>query len=168
MIYEVNVGDDVFRVELTAANASWRCRLSDTSGRTHEVEIDAVPSGADVLSLLMGGRSYEVRRDALTSEIILGGQRFPIEVRDLRSLRARRRGAVGGEGPRKVVAPMPGKIIRVLVAERSEVEAGQGIVVVEAMKMQNELKSPKKGVVAKLLVSEGAAVNAGDALAVIL
>jgi biotin carboxyl carrier protein len=62
---------------------------------------------------------------------------------------------------------MPGKIVRVLVAERSEVVAGQAIVVVEAMKMQNELKSPKKGKVSKLLVSEGAAVNAGDALAVI-
>jgi biotin carboxyl carrier protein len=62
---------------------------------------------------------------------------------------------------------MPGKIVRVLVPEKGEVEAGQGVIVVEAMKMQNELKSPKKGVVAKVLVSEGATVNAGEALVII-
>ena len=72
-----------------------------------------------------------------------------------------------GKGPRKLVAPMPGKIVRVLVAESAEVEAGQGVVVVEAMKMQNEIKSPKKGVVRKLVAMEGAAVNAGDVLAVV-
>jgi biotin carboxyl carrier protein len=62
---------------------------------------------------------------------------------------------------------MPGRIVRVLVAENSEVEAGQGIVVVEAMKMQNEIKSPKKGVVKKIAATTGAAVNPGDVLAVI-
>ena len=62
---------------------------------------------------------------------------------------------------------MPGKIVRLLVTEKSEVEAGQGIVVVEAMKMQNEIKSPKKGVVQKILVAQGASVNAGDVLAIV-
>ena len=62
---------------------------------------------------------------------------------------------------------MPGRVVRLLVAENSVVEAGQGIVVVEAMKMQNEIKSPKKGTVQKILVSEGAAVNAGDVLAIV-
>jgi biotin carboxyl carrier protein len=167
MIYEVIVGASTFRVELTAVNGSWRCRLADAGGAMQELEIDAQLSAGDVLSLLVSGRSYEVRRDTQSSEIIIQGQHFPVEVRDLRSLRGRRRGAAGLQGPKKLTAPMPGKIVRVLVSERAEVEAGQGIVVVEAMKMQNELKSPKKGVVTKLLVSEGAAVNAGDALAVI-
>ena len=72
-----------------------------------------------------------------------------------------------GKGPRKLVAPMPGKVVRVLVQEGTDVEAGQGVVVVEAMKMQNEIKSPKKGVVRKLVASENAAVNAGDVLAVV-
>jgi biotin carboxyl carrier protein len=62
---------------------------------------------------------------------------------------------------------MPGKVVRVLAAEKTEVDAGQGVLVVEAMKMQNELKSPKKGIVQKILASEGAAVNAGDVLAVV-
>jgi biotin carboxyl carrier protein len=62
---------------------------------------------------------------------------------------------------------MPGRIVRVLVAETSEVEAGQGIVVVEAMKMQNEIKSPKKGTVKKISATAGTAVNAGDVLAIV-
>lgn len=168
MIYEVTVGVTTFRIELTANERGWHCRLTDSNGGARELEIDALVSAGDVLSMLVSGRSYEVRRDNLAGEIILQGQHFPVEVRDLRSLRGRRRGTAGADGPKKVVAPMPGKIVRLLVSERSEVEAGQAIVVVEAMKMQNELKSPKKGKVSKLLVSEGAAVNAGDALVVIL
>jgi biotin carboxyl carrier protein len=62
---------------------------------------------------------------------------------------------------------MPGKVVRVLVKQEAVVEAGQGVVVVEAMKMQNEIKSPKKGVVRKLIAAEGANVNAGDVLAVV-
>jgi biotin carboxyl carrier protein len=62
---------------------------------------------------------------------------------------------------------MPGKVVRVLALEGSEVEAGTGVVVVEAMKMQNEIKSPKKGKIRKILVSTGTAVNAGDILAIV-
>ncbi len=62
---------------------------------------------------------------------------------------------------------MPGKVVRVLVAEGNEIEAGAGVLVVEAMKMQNEVKSPKKGIIQKILVSEGATVSAGDVLAIV-
>ena len=62
---------------------------------------------------------------------------------------------------------MPGKVVRLLVAEGSAVEQGQGILVIEAMKMQNELKSAKKGVVRKIMVKEGATANSGDVLAVV-
>ena len=70
-------------------------------------------------------------------------------------------------GPKKLVAPMPGKVVRILVTQGAEIEAGAGVLVVEAMKMQNEVKSPKKGTVQKILVNEGAAVNAGDILAIV-
>jgi biotin carboxyl carrier protein len=62
---------------------------------------------------------------------------------------------------------MPGKVVRLMVREGDEVEAGAGVAVVEAMKMQNEIKSPKKGTIGKILVSEGATVNAGDVLAIV-
>ena len=65
------------------------------------------------------------------------------------------------------MASMPGKVVRILVRERAEVEAGQGIVIVEAMKMQNEIKSPKKGILRRLLAVEGNNVNAGDVLAIV-
>ena len=71
------------------------------------------------------------------------------------------------QGAKKLTAPMPGKIVRVLVDQGAKIEAGAGVLVVEAMKMQNEIKSPKKGKIQKILVSEGAAVNAGDVLAIV-
>jgi biotin carboxyl carrier protein len=96
----------------------------------------------------------------------VGSVRFAAEVGDPRSLRERVR-AVDDDGPKKLTAPMPGKIVRVMVSQGDEVEAGSGVLVVEAMKMQNEIKSPKKGTIQKIMVSEGAAVNAGDVLAIV-
>ena len=95
------------------------------------------------------------------------GARYSAEVRDPRSLRNRRADAETAHGPRKLTAPMPGKVVRLLVQEKEEIEQGQGLLVMEAMKMQNELKSPKKGVVQKILAAEGANVNAGDVLAIV-
>ena len=100
----------------------------------------------DVLSLRLGNAAYEVKaeRVANDSHLWVGSSRFTVEVRDPRSLRGRTR--VGDDhGPKKIIAPMPGKVVRLLVREGDEVEAGAGVVVVEAMKMQNEIKSPKKG-----------------------
>jgi len=71
------------------------------------------------------------------------------------------------EGRTELLAPMPGKVVRVLVSEGETVEAGQGIVVVEAMKMQNEMKAARGGRVSSLSAREGASVNAGDVLATI-
>ena len=70
-------------------------------------------------------------------------------------------------GAAEIVSPMPGKIVRVLVKPGADVEAGAGVIVVEAMKMQNEMKAPKAGTVVSIQVAEGATVNAGDVLAVI-
>jgi biotin carboxyl carrier protein len=163
MTYEVNIDGKNYRLELNRPDGRWQCRLD---GR--EVEVDAVLARRDVLSVLIGGKAYEIKRERTATDLHLwvGSVRYAVQVRDPRSLRGRAR-ADDGKGPRKLVAPMPGKIVRVLVREEADVEAGQGIVVVEAMKMQNEIKSPKNGVVRKMLAVEGAAVNAGDVLAVV-
>ncbi len=163
MTYEVNIDGKNYRLELNRPEGRWQCRLD---GR--EVEVDAVLARPDVLSVLIGGKAYEIKRErtAANMHLWVGGVRYAVQVRDPRSLRSRAR-ADDREGPRKLIAPMPGKIVRVLVQEEADVEAGQGIVVVEAMKMQNEIKSPKNGVVRKMLAVEGAAVNAGDVLAVV-
>ena len=163
MIYEISIGGENHRLDLERVANNWTCRLD---GR--EVVLDAVLARPDVLSLRIGNKAYEVKCERVGSDMHLwvGSIRFAVEVRDPRSLRSRGR-ALDDHGPKKLMAPMPGKVVRVLVSQGAEVEAGAGVLVVEAMKMQNEIKSPKKGTVQKILASEGAAVNAGDVLAIV-
>jgi len=163
MIYEINVDGKNYRLELNRADGRWETRLD---GR--EVAIDAVLARRDVLSIIIGGKAYEIKRERTATDMHLwvGPRRYAVQLRDPRSLRSRAN-VDDGKGPRKLIAPMPGKVVRVLLREEAQVEAGQGVLVVEAMKMQNEIRSPKKGVVRKIVASEGTAVNAGDVLAVV-
>ncbi|HEV3038574.1 MAG TPA: biotin/lipoyl-containing protein [Candidatus Angelobacter sp.] len=162
MIYEVTVEGSTQRVELIRGTSGWRCKLN---GR--EFPVDVVATGEGVLSILINGKSYEIKQETTATEtnIVVGNQRFNAVVRDPRSLRSRRRSDSSGEGVKKITAPMPGKVVRILASTGTQVEAGQGILVIEAMKMQNELKSPKKGIIKKLTVAPGAAVDAGQVLA---
>jgi biotin carboxyl carrier protein len=163
MTYDINVEGTNYRLELRRVEGRWESRLD---GR--ELQVDAVLTRRDVLSIIIAGKAYEVKRERTATDLHLwvGSRRYAVQLRDPRSLRSRA-GADDGKGPRKLLAPMPGKVVRVLVKQEAVVEAGQGVVVVEAMKMQNEIKSPKKGVVRKLIAAEGANVNAGDVLAVV-
>ena len=163
MTYEIAIDGCTYRLDLSQVEGRWSCRVN---GR--EVEVDAVLARPNVLSLRLGNKAYEVKCERVGSDTHLwvGSQRFAAEVRDPRSLRSRARDG-DEQGPKKLTAPMPGKVVRILVSQGNEVEAGAGVVVVEAMKMQNEVKSPKKGTVQKILVGEGSAVNAGDVLAIV-
>jgi len=163
MTYDVMIDGKSYRLELSRVEERWACRVD---GRA--VDVDAVLARPDVLSLRIGNQAFEIKCERVGGDLHLwvGSQRFAAEIRDPRSLRARSR-ALDEHGPRKLTAPMPGKVVRLLAREGSTVDAGSGIVVVEAMKMQNEIKSPKKGTLQKILVREGAAVNAGDVLAIV-
>jgi biotin carboxyl carrier protein len=163
MIYDVSIDGRSYRLELERTDGGWACRLD---GR--EIELDAVLARPNVLSLHIGNKAYEVKCERVSGEMQLwvGSARFAAEVRDPRSLRGKTH-AADDQGPKKLTAPMPGKIVRVLVSEGAAVEAGVGVLVVEAMKMQNEIKSPKKGTIQKILVGAGTAVNAGDVLAIV-
>ncbi len=121
-----------------------------------------------IYSVLIEGSSYEARIERVedTWAVTIGRQRFVIEVADPRR-RSRGRRAVESTGRQEITSPMPGKIVRVLVGENESVEAGQGIVVVEAMKMQNELRAARAGRALALAAKEGATVAAGEVLAVI-
>ena len=162
MIYAVTVANKTYRVELQREGEAWKCRLD---GR--ELPLDVTSAEDGVLSLLIGGRSYEVKQEITGGEtnIVVGQERFSVALSDPRSLRSRRRAGGAEQGVRKITAPMPGKVVRLLAAEGSTVQAGQSVMVIEAMKMQNELKAPKDGVLRKIKVQEGAAVEAGQALA---
>ena len=163
MTYDISIDGKNHRLDLNQVEGRWTCRLD---GR--EIAVDAVLARPDVLSLRIDNKAYEVKCERVGSELHLwvGSVRFAAEVRDPRSLRGRVR-AADDHGPKKLLAPMPGRVVRVLVSQGAEVEAGTGVLVVEAMKMQNEVKSPKKGTVQKILATEGDAVNAGDVLAIV-
>jgi biotin carboxyl carrier protein len=163
MTYEISIDGKNYRLELNQSEGRWSCRLN---GR--EIEVDAVLARPNVLSLRIGNKAYEVKCERVANDVHIwvGSQRFAPEVRDPRSLRSRSH-AADDHGPRKLTAPMPGKVVRILLTQGVQVEAGAGVLVVEAMKMQNEIKSPKNGIIQKILVSEGAAVSAGDVLAIV-
>ncbi len=131
----------------------------------HEVE-------PNVFLLQASGRVYECRvtapgaTDGVT-EVRIGQAQFQITLNDPKRLRHAPTAGAQASGRGRVVAAMPGKVVRVLVAIGAQVEAGDALLVVEAMKMQNELKSPKAGTVVELHAAPGATVNAGDVLAVV-
>jgi biotin carboxyl carrier protein len=158
-------GKKLRSVELERHAERWKITLDG-----QPVDADAVEIDPNMLSLLLEGQSYEVRITHSPDGVLklqTGLQEFTAEVADPRVWRGRRHGAFEAEGRQQVIAPMPGKVVRVLVQAGDKVEAGQGLLVVEAMKMQNEIRSPKVGIVERLHVKEGQPVNAGEVLCVV-
>jgi biotin carboxyl carrier protein len=132
------------------------------------VEADAIRISRCAYSILLGGRSLEVTAEENSSGLLLraNGREFQLEIIDPRSWRRGRGAGIELEGRQQLIAPMPGKIVRVLAAAGQQVTAGQALLVIEAMKMQNEIRSPKSGTVEKL-AWEGQTVNAGEVLAIV-
>ncbi|HET9803298.1 MAG TPA: biotin/lipoyl-containing protein [Candidatus Acidoferrum sp.] len=163
MKYEVRIGGKTRVVEFTRNSDALKISLD---GKL--LEADAVEVATNTFSILIEGESHEVRVAPMpdgTLTLHTGIAEYSAEVEDPRAWRGRRHGALEAQGRQQIVAPMPGKVVRVLANVGDEVEVGQGIMVVEAMKMQNEIRSPKSGKVERLLVKEGQAVNAGEILA---
>jgi biotin carboxyl carrier protein len=164
----IELGGKRHTVELLRVGERLRCHLD---GRT--LEADAVEVAPGIYSILLDGESLEVRVEPRAEagvhdlRIMVGRHEFLADVRDPRQWRRRRGTAAEAEGRQRVLAPMPGKVIRVLVKTGDSIEMKQGLVVVEAMKMQNEIRSPKSGTVERLMVREGQTVNTGEVLAII-
>jgi len=139
---------------------------AEIGSRSYRLEAKAVEPG--VYWFTWNNRSLEIRvTQNLDSYVAsFAGNQIPVEILDSRTT-LRRAAQHGHDSVVQIRAPMPGKVIKVLVAEGTEVQPNQGIVVLEAMKMQNEIKSPKRGIVRKLGVADGAAVNSGDLLATV-
>ena len=162
MKYEVLLDGKTRVVELARENGGWKITLDGNLLDANAVEV--VPN---TFSVLLNGRSHQVRvapRSDGSLTLHTGLREYRAEVTDPRSWRGRRHGALAAEGRQQIAAPMPGKVVRLLVRQGDTVEAGQGLVVVEAMKMQNEIRSPKSGKILKLCAAEGQAVNAGEVL----
>ena len=145
-------------------------------GRAYEVDARKMPS--QIVSILLDHKSYDVdlERIAKKSDTLDGRIHVRVRGRVLRfdmldERRIKMKEAQGFRfdvsGAVNIDSPMPGKVIKVLVKAGDEVKEGQGVIVVEAMKMENELKSPKAGVVKEIRVKEGDAVESGAKLAII-
>jgi len=141
-------------------------------GRPHVV--DAARIGEFGLSLFLNdgdimSREVQVAPVGVTGELlaVLDGRSVGVTVNGRRSRRRAADAAGSGAGEQSVLAPMPGRVVRVLVGPGDEVTARQPVVVVEAMKMENELRSPKTGTVREVTVSTGMSVEAGRVLVTI-
>ena len=133
------------------------------------VEANAVKIAPFGYSILLDGRSFEVRGELEPCRLLLhvGGFEYRVEIADPRSWRRERSTGMNPSGPQQIAASMAGKVVRVLVAQGDRVESGQGLLVVEAMKMQNEICAPKAGTVERLSAMQGQSVSPGEILAVI-
>jgi biotin carboxyl carrier protein len=161
MRYFVTVDGQVFEVDLAQG--------AKVNGELVDVELAHVP-GSPVRRLAVGGRSHALhvgnREGQGNWDIHLDGERFAVNVVDERTqaIRAMTGASTAAQGPRPVRAPMPGLVVRVEVAVGESVAAGQGVVIIEAMKMENELKSDAAGIVKKILVEQGQVVEKGTVL----
>lgn len=160
----IEIGGQTRDVEVERVNGNLRFILDGKP-----LEADAVEAAPGIFSILIAGEAFEARvePDSQGLRIFLGGRELRAAVRDPRQWQRRRGRTLEAAGRQQIIAPMPGKIIRVLVKAGDAVETGQGLLVVEAMKMQNEIRSPKSGTVERLQVVEGQAVNAGEVVAVV-
>ena len=137
-------------------------------GRT--VHVDAAKSGRTIYSVIEDGRQFEVIIDeqgAHGFDVLVGGQLLHLQAHDERSklLAATAKAVVSG--PQRVDAEMPGKVVKVHVATGAAVREGQGVVILEAMKMENEIPAPIDGIVSEIAVTEGQTVESGQPLFVV-
>jgi biotin carboxyl carrier protein len=169
--YEITVGGKSHKIEVESATTpsshgevAYRVRLD---GR--EIEVSCVPLSGGALSLIVNGESFDVACERVPEalQVSLRGAIYECRVNDPRSLRTRKKTGLADSGEQKLAASMPGKVVRIIAAVGDQIKAGQGILVIEAMKMQNEVRSPKDGHLKKLLARQGANVIAGEVLAII-
>lgn len=144
--------------------------VAEVDDRRYELEVhESGPSG---YLLISQGRVFECRVEERPEsgrkiDVIVGTSSFALTLTDPKRLLGATTASAHGTDAARIIASMPGKVVRVLVEVGAQVNAGDAIIVVEAMKMQNEMKSPKAGTVVTLNVQTGATVNGGDVLAVI-
>jgi biotin carboxyl carrier protein len=163
MKFETRIDGRAVTLELEQSDGKVEARVGD---RSYEARVLQPEPG--VYTILIGSEVYETRVWSISPGSIrvhLKNHVFSVDIIDRKHRRAE--ADHGPEGRQNLLAPMPGKVVRVLLSAGDTVAAGQGVVVVEAMKMQNEVKSPKAGTVLEVRVSAGDTVNANQVLAVV-
>ena len=159
------VGSRAVEVAVTEDNGRYRVTLGEQVW-----DVDARLTAQGIASLIIDGVSHVADIDDRAGECVvdIGGESYTVQVEEhTRYIIRTRGGAAGGAGSQTVKAPLPGKITHVSVQAGDAVTAGQSLLVIEAMKMENELKATAAGTVREVRVAAGQAVNAGDVLVVI-
>jgi biotin carboxyl carrier protein len=164
MKYSAIIGTTSFAIDLLRADAP--AIEAEIGGKKYNLNVQAVEPGVYWFEWEQRSIEITITPNGDAYSVSVGGRHIEVEIVDARAA-LRKAAQHGHAGAIELRAPMPGKVVKVLVSEGSAVEANQGLLVIEAMKMQNELKSPKAGVVRKIGVKETAAVNAGDLLAIV-
>ncbi len=161
MLLEISCNGHQVPVELVTAGGKRRVFLE---GRELECDWIVLPNGR--YSILLGGKVYDLSVELAGETCSVTGVNGTYSVRlvDVRRLVTDRDVGEGAVGLQRISADMPGKVVRILVQVGQEVEYDQGLLVLEAMKMQNEIRAPKRGVVKEIGVGAGKAVGAGDFL----
>jgi|SRR5829696_6682619 len=170
MLYAVEVNG---RVRQVAVRRDAGTLLVEVDGQSWAV--DAVPVGGHGLSLLVSGLGRTISHDVtLTGDAVTGHTNvyvgsvvIPVALNGRKRSSRKEDGALSGSGPQRLLAPMPGKVVRVLVKQGDPVRARQAIAVIEAMKMENELRAGRDGVIVELPVTGGQSVEAGTLIAVV-
>ena len=166
MAFLAKLADQTYRLEIEDVGKS----VYKISIDGHEFLVDGKKTGRTNYSLIVDNRSFEIEVDNSEDEyrVLVDGRNYRVHMVDERRVRVG--GAQGGRelhGRQKVSVPMPGKVIAVLVSEGDAVEKGQGLVIVEAMKMENEVRSPINGEVKEIRVEPGETVEGGAVLVMV-
>lgn len=144
--------------------------FAEVGERKYELEL-SVPE-SNIYLLKHAGKIYEVfvspnKNKDEPVQVKVGTEEFEINLIDPKKLRGISNTVGNADGIAEIKTAMPGKVVRILLSENDEVKEGEGVIIVEAMKMQNEMKSPKDGTIKEIRFSEGDTVNAGDVLVII-
>ena len=165
MKIELEIDGQIIEAEFALSGGAAQLSFN---GKTREAQVSEPEPG--MFTVIINDRVYRCALEESPSgavEVIVNGKRIPVTARDKKHLRGQAGAGASASGQVKLLSPMPGKVVRALLKAGDEVAAHQGVMVVEAMKMQNEVQSPKAGKIAEIKVSEGQTVNAGETLAVI-
>lgn len=165
MKFDVRIGQAIRKVEIERQpEGKLTIRLEEGG-----FGADAIEIAPNTYSILISGAAFEVHVFPAADGLLVqcDGQEFRATVQDPRAWQRDRDALFAAQGRQQVTAPMPGKVVRVLVTAGDAVEAQQGLLVVEAMKMQNEIRAPKSGIIERVFVKEGQAVASGEALVTI-